>query len=229
LPGANFDYIKRAAEISNRVSLNLEAPSEKRLSKIASEKNFKEDILKRISWANFIIKKENLKTGITTQFVVGASGEKDIEIIKTSDILYKKFNLSRIYFSAFQPQIGTPLQDYPATPLVREHRLYQVDFLLRKYGFKFEEIVFNREGNLPQDLDPKMAWAFNNPDKFPVEVNRADKFGLLRIPGIGLISAERIIKARIKEKIHNLQELKNFGVVTKRAKNFITINGKMPE
>lgn len=229
LPGASFEYVKRAVELANRVSLNLEAPTEKRLSKIAPQKNFKEDLLKRIYWANFIIKKQNLKTGITTQFVVGASGEKDIEIVKISDFLYKNFNLNRIYFSAFDPQPGTPLEDLPPASLTREHRLYQVDFLIRKYGFKIEEIVFERDGNLPENLDPKMAWAFNHPEKFPVEINRAEKYELLRVPGIGLISAERIVRKRVREKISSLLELHALGVVVKRAKHFITINGKIPD
>jgi putative DNA modification/repair radical SAM protein len=228
LPGASFDYVKRAAELSNRISINLEAPTEGKLKRIAPEKNFKEDILKRIFWANLVINKENLNTGITTQFVVGASGEKDIEIVRMCELLYKKLNLKRVYFSAFQPQPGTPLEDFPPSSLTREHRLYQVDFLIRKYGFKFEEIVFDRDGNLPENLDPKLAWAFKNPEKFPVEINRADKSELLRVPGIGIISAERIIRERRLNKISSLEELKNFGVVVKRAKNFITINGKIP-
>lgn len=223
LPGVSFSYVERAVELANRVSLNLESPTQKRLSQI-SHKDIKDDIYQRMKWIDRIISAENIRCSQSTQFVVGASDESDYEILKTTDWLYHHLKLARTYFSAFQPVENTPLEAHPPTPLMREHRLYQADFLLRRYGFKFEELVFNAEGNLPLNLDPKMVFALTHQDKFPVEINNASKEELLRVPGIGLTSATRIIKS--KDKFHSLEELKRVGVVTKRANSFVLIDGK---
>lgn len=225
LPGADFSLVEQAAQLANRISLNLEAPTQKGLTKI-SHKDIKNDIYQRMKWINKITSAENLRTSQTTQFVVGASDESDYELLKTTDWLYHHLKLARTYFSAFQPVENTPLENHPPTPLLREHRLYQADFLLRCYGFKFEELKFSPEGNLPLDLDPKMAFALTNMDKFPLEINKASKEELLRIPGIGPTSATRIIKR--KDKFHTIEELKKVGVVTKRASAFILIDGKSP-
>ncbi|MEW6095043.1 MAG: putative DNA modification/repair radical SAM protein [bacterium] len=225
LPGANFSYVERATQLANRVSLNLESPTQKGLSKI-SNKDIKNDIYQRMKWIDKIISTENLRVSQTTQFVVGASDESDYELLKTTDWLYKNLNLARTYFSAFQPIENTPLESHPPTPLMREHRLYQADFLLRRYGFKFDELKFDEGGNLPLNLDPKMVFALTNMDKFPIEINKASKEELLRVPGIGPISAARIIKS--KNKFHTLDELKKVGVVIKRAAKFILIDGKLP-
>jgi predicted DNA-binding helix-hairpin-helix protein len=160
---------------------------------------------------------------VTTQFVVGAADEPDIEILKTANFLYKKVGISRSYFSAFIPITDTPLSSKKPTPWLREFRLYQADFLLRNYNFKPEELT---TCNLDLRLDPKLNWAMNNPQNFPVEINKAEEFQLLRIPGIGPETAKRIISHRIKNRFHNLQELRSIGVIIKRAVNFITINGK---
>ncbi|MEW6189466.1 MAG: putative DNA modification/repair radical SAM protein, partial [Actinomycetota bacterium] len=227
LPGASFDYVQRAVELASRVSVNLEAPSKGRLLKITSSKDFENDLLLRMKWVKSLTSQENfLPAGQTTQFVVGAADESDREILETTDYLYREVNLTRAYFSAFQPLKDTPLEEHPPTPLMREHRLYQADFLLRRYGFKFNEIVFDERGNLPLDMDPKMAWVLKHPREFPVEINKADGNTLLRVPGIGPKSAARIIKARAKNKFYTLDELKEVGVVVKRAAPFILIDGR---
>lgn len=225
LPKADFSYVQRATQLANRVSLNLESPTQKGLSKI-SNKNIKDDIYQRMKWIDKIISTENLRVSQTTQFVVGASDESDYELLNTTNWLYKNLNLARTYFSAFQPVENTPLEIHPPTPLLREHRLYQADFLLKCYRFKFEELKFDAKGNLPLNLDPKMVFALSNMEKFPLEINKASKEELLRVPGIGPISAARIIKS--KNKFHNLNELKRVGVVVKRAAQFILIDGKLP-
>jgi len=225
LPGVNFSYVERATQLANRVSLNLESPTQKGLSKI-SNKDIKNDIYQRMKWINKITSSSNLKVSQTTQFVVGASDESDYELLNTTNWLYKNLNLARVYFSAFQPVENTPLQFHPPTPLIREHRLYQADFLLRYYGFKFDELIFDEKGNLPLNLDPKMVFALRNRDKFPLEINKASKEELLRVPGIGPISAGRIIKS--KDKFHTIDDLKKVGVVIKRAAQFILIDGKTP-
>jgi putative DNA modification/repair radical SAM protein len=227
LPGASFSYVERAVELADRVSINLEAPNKKRLQKIAGEKRFESDLLLRMQWVKSLsLKKGYLPAGQTTQFVVGAAGESDREILQMTDFLYQEMNLSRVYFSAFQPVRNTPLEEHPPTPLLREHRLYQVDFLFRYYGFRLEEIIFDHRGNLPLRFDPKMSWALKHLEKFPVEINAASQGELLRVPGIGPKSATTIVKQRLKNKFYNLEELRRIGVVVKRAAPFILINGK---
>lgn len=225
LPGAAFDYVERAVQLATRVSVNLEAPSGARLQKISRGKNF-DDLLLRMKWVKSLASNAGgLTAGQTTQFVVGAAGESDREILQLTGKLYEDLELSRVYYSAFQPVTGTPLEGRSATPPMREHRLYQVDFLLRKYGFAFEEITFQRDGNLSLSLDPKMVWALSHPERFPLEINKASREELLRVPGIGPKSASRIVKARLKGKLYSLQELKGMRVLVKRAAPFILING----
>lgn len=226
LPGADFSLIEKSAELADRLSINLEAPGSSYLKKLSPTKKFSAHLLRGLSQISQVNKEKKLKAGITTQLVVGAAGEKDREIINFSYLLYKKYNLWRVYYSGFFPIRNTPLDILPPCNPLRELRLYQADFLIRKYGFSPKELPFRKDGNLPEDKDPKLAWALSHPDKFPVEINKADYFELLRVPGIGRISAERIIKKRREKKIKTLQELKETGCVVKRARNFVTLNGK---
>ncbi|MGB9857967.1 MAG: putative DNA modification/repair radical SAM protein [Dictyoglomaceae bacterium] len=226
LPEASEDYITRAIELSDRVSVNLEAPNSEYLKRIAPEKRF-ENLFKKIELLSKLYSKGiKPKYGFTTQLVVGAGGEKDKEILSTVSLLYEKFNLTRAYYSAFQPIPKTPLQDLPPTSTWREHRLYQADFLLRKYYFSIDDLIFNSDGNLYLNEDPKWIWAINHPEIFPVEINKASYRELLKIPGIGPISARRIIEKRKEGSIKDIKELEALGVVVKRAISFILINGK---
>lgn len=228
LPGANLDYAERAVELADRVSLNLEAPNRKRLAKIAPQKVFIEDLLRPMEQIrDLILQRKGKARSQTTQFVVGASDESDEEILKSTAYLYKHLGLWRAYFSAFGPVPDTPLENHPPTPLLREHRLYQADFLLRQYGFKLSEVVFGEDGNLSQKYDPKMAWALAHPERFPIEVNRAEYGQLLRVPGIGPISAKRIVRLRRKDRFHNLEELRATRMVLKRALPFVLVNGRL--
>lgn len=229
LPEASEDYITRAIEIADRVSINLEAPSPEYLKRIAPEKRF-ENLFKRIELLNRLYSKGiKPKSGFTTQLVIGAGGEKDKEILSTISLLYEKFNLTRAYYSAFQPIPKTPLEDLPPTSTWREHRLYQADFLLRKYYFSINDLIFNSNGNLYLNEDPKWVWAINHPEIFPVEINKASYMELLKVPGIGPVSAKRIIKQRKEGPIKDIKELEPLGIVLKRAVSFIIINGRKPK
>ena len=226
LPGASQAAIERACRLASRTSVNLEAPRRESLAKIAPEKDLILDILDPLRWMATEMKRTPLTAGVTTQFVVGAGGETDEEIIRSTAWLYKKLRLHRVYFSAFRPVEDTPLDGAQPTPPLREHRLYQADFLLRYYHFTAAELPFERSGNLPLDKDPKLTWALAHPGMFPVEVNQASEAMLLRVPGIGPISARRIIEARRKGKIRTLRPLARTGAVVKRARNFLTLAGK---
>ncbi len=234
LPRASSDLIERAALLSDRLSINLESPNPDKLKIIAPDKDFKLDLLDPMSIIQRQIEKGLVKSGHTTQFVVGASGESDSEILKTTNWLYKNRNLRRAYFSAFIPVNDIPLLPGPSpslpsapTPLLREHRLYQADWLMRLYEFDISEIELGESGNLSLEVDPKMAYASKHPEKFPLEINKASYKELLRVPGLGITSAKRIYRVRKEYKFSEPQELKNVGVVLKRALPFITINGKL--
>jgi putative DNA modification/repair radical SAM protein len=232
LPGATFAHVERAVQLANRVSVNLEAPNPERLARIAPPKDFTTHLLQPLQWANRLIEEESqgrrASVSQTTQFVVGASGETDRELLSTTARLYREVDLARVYFSAFQPIVDTPLEDHPPTPPLREHRLYQSDFLFRQYGFTFEDLVFDDSGNLPTEADPKLMWAQAHPECFPVEVNRASREELLRVPGIGPTSASRILKLRGKGEFCELSDLCKIGTVSKRAAPFILLKGKPP-
>ena len=165
-----------------------------------------------------------LPAGQTTQMIVGASPERDGKILRLSGALYRKFSLRRVYFSAYLPVVNDPSLPSVGEKLLREHRLYQADWLMRYYGFAPEEIA-DEDENLPVEYDPKCAWALRHPENFPVEVNRADLASLLRVPGIGVRSANKIIAARRHTKL-TYEDLKKMRVVLKRARHFITTCGK---
>jgi len=227
LPGARFDQVERAIELADRVSINLEAPNAERLGKISSGKAFDELVL-RMQWVKDVLARGEsaLPAGHTTQFVVGASEESDREILNTTAELYDQLGLRRAYFSAFQPVDGTGLEGRSPTPFVREHRLYQADWLRRRYGFGFEELAFVDARNLELDRDPKEMWARRHPERFPVEVNTATYENLLRVPGIGTRSARRIVRERVKGRFHTAEELRGTGAVLKRAAPYILIDGR---
>jgi putative DNA modification/repair radical SAM protein len=226
LPHAPSDLIERGARLADRMSVNLESPNPKRLKQIARKKNFMLDLLQPINIIQKQIQKGLLKSGQTTQFVVGAAGETDAELLRTTSWLYKQKSMKRVYFSAFIPVDETPLSEAKPVPLLREHRLYQADWLMRFYYFDINELVLQNNQNLSLDVDPKMSYAIKNIDFFPLEINKAPFKALLKVPGIGPTSARRIYRARIENRLTNIAELKNMGVVVKRAKPFILINGK---
>jgi predicted DNA-binding helix-hairpin-helix protein len=164
-----------------------------------------------------------------TQFVAGGSGESDLELLTTTTWLHKNLHLKRAYYSAFNPIPDTPLENQPATPPMREHRLYQASFLLRDYAFDVEELPFDPTGNLPMQTDPKLAWAQEHLGQAPVELNRADRHELLRVPGIGPKGAEAILRSRKERRLRELSALRRFGIHPERAAPFILLDGKRAE
>jgi predicted DNA-binding helix-hairpin-helix protein len=235
MPGAERDQIERAMQLSNRVSVNLEAPNTQRLERLAPKKGFMEELLQPLKWVEEIrrsrpsfVSWNGRWPSMTTQFVVGPAGESDLELLTTTSYLYRRLNLSRAYFSAFRPILDTPFENLPAEDPLRQNRLYQASFLLRDYGFDLEELPFDAAGRLPINIDPKIAWAQSHLMENPVEINQASIIELLRIPGIGPRGARAILNARSQGKICSLAELRKIGVNPDRAVPFILLAGFQP-
>ncbi|MCC5912660.1 MAG: putative DNA modification/repair radical SAM protein [Clostridiaceae bacterium] len=237
IPGADPKLIYQAGQLVDRMSVNIELPSSNGLKLLAPQKK-KESIIKPMGFiANQIIQKvEERKLyknagkfvpgGQSTQLIVGATADHDLSILRLTEGLYNQFGLKRVYYSAYVPvSQDERLPTLAAPPLLREHRLYQADWLLRFYGFTSKELLQEHQPNFDTTLDPKCDWALRNMQLFPVEINKAPYEMLLRIPGIGVKSAKRIAAAR---RFHSLSydNLKKMGVVLKRAKHFITCGGK---
>lgn len=229
MPGSERDQIEAAMRLADRVSVNLEAPNTKRLSSLAPHKTFDEELLRRLRWIEEIRRSRPGRwPSSTTQFVVGASDESDVELLTTTEFLHQEAGLARTYFMAFTPIPNTPLESHAPTPPEREHRLYQASFLLRDYGFTAEELPFDQRGNLPLETDPKLAWACRSLKDAPVEVNTASRHRLLRVPGIGPRSAEKITRARRLGKLRDLSDLGKLGIATQRTAPFILLDGRRP-
>jgi predicted DNA-binding helix-hairpin-helix protein len=229
LPGATDEYVEAACRLADRVSANLEAPNLERLAVLCPEKQFDGDLLAPLRKVDRIRRwGPAVPYGQTTQFVVGAAGESDRELLETTSRLYAEVRLTRAYFSAFRPVAGTPLEDHPATPLVRQRRLYQADTLLRQYGFAPSELPLDAAGNLPREQDPKLGWAKRHPERFPVEVNRASREELLRVPGIGPRGASAILNARRAGPLSGPDALKALSISRFRACPFLLVNGRGP-
>jgi predicted DNA-binding helix-hairpin-helix protein len=235
MPGAEEAQVERAMQLADRLSINLEAPNEKRLAALAPKKVFFEELLQPLKWVEQIRRSQAGQKGwngrwpsTVTQFVVGAAGESDLELLQMAEYLTKELRLGRTYFSAFSPIRDTPLENLPAENPLRQHRLYQASFLFRDYGFDLEEMPFDQSGNLPLEEDPKMAWAQAELVENPVEVNHASREELLRVPGIGPKSAQIIVQERRHTKLRDLQELRAIGVATKRMEPFVLVDGKRP-
>jgi len=235
MPGVEHAQVERAMQLADRVSVNLEAPNLQRLERLAPRKTFIEELLQPLRWVEEYRRSHPGHLGwnghwpsTTTQFVVGAAGESDLELLKTTEYLHRKLGLRRAYFSAFRPIPDTPLENLPAESPQREFRLYQASFLLRDYGFNLEDLPFDPSSNLPHHTDPKMAWAQTHLASQPVEINRADREALLRIPGIGPKSVKAILTTRRIKSFLNLEDLNRIGINPSRAAPFILLNGKRP-
>jgi putative DNA modification/repair radical SAM protein len=238
IPGASPLLVQRSGMLADRMSVNIELPTRKSLRILAPQKKI-ENIISPMSLINNEItgtledKKHFRNTprfvpgGQSTQMIIGATPESDSTILALSQNLYERFNMKRVFFSAYIPVNSSPMLPAVSTmpPLLREHRLYQADWLMRFYYFRSEELFTENNKNLDLEFDPKMMYALRNIDKFPVEINRASYEELLRIPGLGVKSAQRIIKERKNAEL-SYDSLKKMKTVLKRARYFITVNGK---
>lgn len=240
IAGAQRDQIERLVSLASRVSVNLEAPCGQTLREVAPEKDL-EVSLQALDLARSRVAGEweeesagkprdplhpGGASGMTLQFVVGATADPDATILGKVSDLYATKGVHHAHFSAFRPIRDTPLEGKPAVPVVRERRLYQADYLLRQYGFSRDEIVFKADGNLPLEVDPKVAWALAHPEEFPVEVRTAPLERLLRVPGIGPGTARHIIQTRRSTIFRSLKDLKRLGVRTEQAAGFLTLSGR---
>jgi predicted DNA-binding helix-hairpin-helix protein len=235
MPGLERDQLVRTMELADRISINLEAPNSARLAALAPHKQFFDELLQPLKWADEVRRTQSphqaLKgrwPSVVTQLVVGAVGEDDLEILTTASYVTRQLRLQRVYFSAFSPVSDTPLENNPPENPWREHRLYQASFLLRDYGFDLEDMPFTADRRLPLDLDPKLAWARANLQDQPIEVNRADREALLRVPGIGPQGANAILQARRRGRLTDINALNSLGILTKRAAPYVLLNGRRP-
>jgi len=239
MPGAEFAQVERAMQLADRVSVNLEAPTSEVLARMAPRKQLLEELLQPMRYVEQIRRVRGGQPGTwsnpyrsgpsqTTQFVVGPGGETDRELLRTTDYLRRTVNLARAYFSAFRPVPGTPFQDQPPVSALRERRLYQGDFLLRDYGFRANELIFDDDGNFSLEEDPKLAWARRHLAHAPLEINRAGRHDLLRVPGIGPVGVTRILRARQLGRLREIGDLRKIGVFAERAAPFILMDGRRP-
>jgi len=239
IPGAPQELIDRTGLLADRMSINLELPTTESLKKLAPHKSRRtilgpmRQIQNRMeeNKQELMLYKQTprfVPAGQSTQMIIGATPENDFEIMSVAESLYQKFQLKRVFYSAFvQVNEDAALPALPGgPPLLREHRLYQADWLLRFYGFQASELLSETHPNFNVFLDPKCDWALAHLERFPVEVERADYMTLLRVPGIGVKSAQRIVKARRYGALR-FEDLKKMGVVLKRALYFITCGGRM--
>ncbi|WP_136796145.1 MULTISPECIES: putative DNA modification/repair radical SAM protein [Desulfosediminicola] len=238
IPGADQELVRQAGFLVDRLSVNIELPSESSLKLLAPQKTRKAILapMSQIGEEYAGYRQEKKKSGKAptycpggqaTQMIVGASKESDYQILNLTEHLYRRMSLKRVYFSAYIAVNEAPILPAVASlpPLIREHRLYQADWLLRFYRFHASEILSETSPNLDMRLDPKAGWALRNYDLFPLDINRASYEELLRVPGLGMISAQRIVATRRVAPIRE-EDLKKIGLVMKRAKHFISINGR---
>ena len=238
IPGASDELMHEAGLYADRLSINIEIPTDRGLKLLAPDKDRK-DMIKPMNYLkNEIIHKQSEKkifknaplfapAGQSSQIIIGATNESDKDIMFTAHSLYKNFNLKRVYYSGYVPISSDnrlPTLNSPV-PMLRENRLYQADWLMRFYGFRVDEIVNNANPNLDIEIDPKLGWALQNTNQFPIDINKADLHLILRVPGIGLQSANKIVAARKFQRL-NWENLKKLGVAINRAKYFIICNSR---
>jgi len=235
LPGTERDQIVEATRLANRVSVNLEGPRDDVVRGLAKEKDLSGDLLPALRLAGRLSRESRLErrpdqaasAGTTTQFVVGARGEADREILGLVGRLETEGVLHHAHFSAFQPVAGTPMESVAPTSGVREARLYQAEHLLRHYGFAPDELVFGEDGNLDLGDDPKLAWALAHREWFPVDVLRGSREALLRVPGIGPTGLRRLLAERRRTAPRGIEDLRRLGIDTARAAPFLTLRGRL--
>lgn len=235
MPGAERAQVEEALCLADRLSVNLEAPHPEALTFLAPQKDFKAELLNPLQWIQEIRRKESPEKAwkgrwptSTTQFVVGAAGESDLDILSTTVYLLDTCQISRAYYSSFNPFPDTPLENHSPSPPRREVRLYQAFFLLRDYGFNMEDLDYKKDGFLSLDKDPKTAWAERHLRDRPLEINKAPREDLLRVPGLGPARVESIISLRRKNKLNSFTQLKRLRLIEERTAPYILVNGHSP-
>lgn len=240
LAGAEPEQVERITALATRISINLETPCGNTLAEIAPEKNYAITFATLARTRALVVREQQLEadgrtrnalrpsgaSGMTTQFVVGATPDTDRTIMGRVSEIYAGGGVHHVHFSAFRPIRDTPLETRAAAPALREHRLYQTDYLLRYYGFVADDIVYAGDGNLPLERDPKVAWALAHPERFPVDLASAPYQAIVRVPGIGVLTARRIVNERRQTVIRDLKDLRKLGVQTARAAGFLALRGR---
>ncbi|MFC1763757.1 radical SAM protein [Planctomycetota bacterium] len=229
IPGASPAAIEEAVSLSSAVSLNIETPGADLMKRLSKKKDYLRDIVEPIKQISALTSRGNRYERVkqSTQFIVGAAGESDQQIVRYAGRLYDRLGMHRIYFSAYQQGLGDgALEPIAADPqgeaaFIREHRLYQVDFLLRQYGFSSDEMVFDNGGHLSLNQDPKETWALAHPEYFPVAVNRASRKDLLRVPGLGPVTVRRALKRRREHRLTKISDLGKVGALLRKAEKYI--------
>jgi predicted DNA-binding helix-hairpin-helix protein len=231
MPGIQYEQLYRLMQLADRVSVNLEAPTQERLNALAPKKDFERELLTMLRWAEEIRRThpdERLARTVT-QFVVGAVGDTDRELLSLSSRLYREASLTRAYYSAFHPVEQTPFENLAPTNPLREHRLYQASFLLRDYGWSVADLPFLADGNMPLEIDPKRAWAEQHLRATPLEIMTASHAQLLRVPGIGPKGAEAIMRARLRGRLGEIEHLRRLGIrAPEQAAPYILLDGRRP-
>jgi predicted DNA-binding helix-hairpin-helix protein len=231
MPGIEYDQLYRLMQLADRVSVNLEGPTEPRVKSLAPKKDFTNELYKMLRWAADI-RRDNPNQRLAdtvTQFVAGAVGDTDLEMLSVSQQLYQNMGLKRTYFSAFSPVPDTPFDNLLPTDPRREFRLYQASFLLRDYKWDVEDLLFEGEGNLNLGVDPKRAWADAYLREAPIDVMKADREQLMRVPGIGPKGADAILKARSQRRLTDLSHLRKLDIRTPEAlAPYILLDGQRP-
>jgi predicted DNA-binding helix-hairpin-helix protein len=231
MPGVQYGQLHRAMQLADRVSVNLEGPTQERLNALAPKKDFTNELLNMLRWAEAIRRAnphEKL-AGTVTQFVVGAVGDTDRELLSISERLYRHAGLTRAYYPGFSPVEQTPFENLTPTDPLREFRLYQASFLLRDYGWSLHDLDFLLDGNLPTHIDPKRAWAERHLRHSPIEIMTAGRAQLLHIPGIGPKGADKIISARRQGRIIDLSDLRKLQIrAPEQAAPYILLDGHRP-
>ena len=231
MPGIQYEQLYRLMQLADRVSVNLEGPTQERLDALAPKKDFKRELLTMLHWAEAIRREHPYEklAGTVTQFVVGAVGDTDSELLSLSNLLYRKAGLTRAYYSGFHPIEQTPFENLTPTDPLREHRLYQASFLLRDYGWSVEDLPFLTNGNMGLDLDPKRAWAEMHLRHAPLEIMTASREQLLRVPGIGPKAADTILHARRLGGITELSYLQKLNIrAPQQTAPYILLDGHKP-
>jgi predicted DNA-binding helix-hairpin-helix protein len=234
LPGAEPAQVEAAARLASRLSVNLEAPDDRYLSRLAPEKRLQDDLLPLLRRAGTLSRTAReegrpevaVPGGITTQFVVGAAGESDREVLTLVAGLERERLLHHAHFSHFVPVTDTPLDSLPEAPAAREIRLYQAEHFLREYGFGMRDLPFDGAGNLPLALDPKAAWAAAHPDAFPVDLLAAPREVLLRVPGIGPRVATHLMATRRQVRLRDARDVARLGVRLAASAPYVTLGGR---